>query len=136
MAEQKIKYGRGQNPNSVKNLRPHRKGEPSLNPNGRPPREKSLTEACRRKVMQGKIGKIRTLEVLANDIVHRSRTDPRALKLLWERLEGAVPQPISAELKGDVTWIIGKGYATTPTEGKAKDADTKPGIQADQQDAE
>ena len=112
---------RKMHPNSLKNLIRHKKGEPSFNPKGRPKKEQSLTEAVRGKIMTGTVGKRPRIEVMAEKIADKAMTDPRMTKLVWERLEGAVPQPIEGKLEADVTWVIGKGYANT-----------EPGIQADQ----
>jgi len=125
--DDKAKYPPHRHPNSLANLHGHQwKPGQSGNPRGRPKGTRYITELAREKL--GKPCPHAPEKTWAEYLVDRwlgqAVENAGYFKELMDRLEGKVTQPISGELKGDVTWVIGKGYA-----------DDKPGIQTDQQDS-
>jgi hypothetical protein len=116
------KYLPGKHPKSLENLRKGRKSwQPgqSGNPKGRPKGIKYLSEALKELLSDEAL-----VDELVKKLVERAKRSDNALNIIFERTEGKVTQPISGELKADVKWIVGKGYA-----------DDKPDIQADKPDA-
>jgi len=109
---------RGLHPNSLKNLE-HRKcwkpGE-SGNPQGQ-----SIT--ARQKQMMPEVCPFDVkgrpwLDALAEGGMRLALLQAAAMANLQDRHEGKVTQPIEAAIKGDVRFIIGKGY---DDRNKAKD---------------
>jgi hypothetical protein len=107
------KYPIGRHPNSLKNLKKGWKPGQSGNPKGRPRNIKYITELAREKL--GESCPYDPEKTWAEYLVDRwfgqAVENAGYFKELMDRLEGKVTQPISGELKGNVTWIIGKGYA-------------------------
>ena len=99
MEERRDKLGRRINPNSLKNLKPCKKGE-THNPKGGPRREASLTRIAR-----GMLPKVcpydskgRTWgEYLAERWMAESISNASYFKELMDRLEGKVTQPIATD---------------------------------------
>ena len=98
MAKQKSQYRIGRNPNSLKNLKPVKKGEPSRNPHGRPRKEQCITEAVRRLLAEGMEKDKALVEAIAENWVKRALKHYVDLNMLLDRTEGKVPQPIQNEL--------------------------------------
>lgn len=101
---EKQRYKRGQNPNSLKNLKPFQNGK-SGNPNGRPPKDVSLTSLLKEEIdkvcpsdKQGRTW--RQLLVLA--WLTGAMKNPVLLKELLDRLEGKVAQPITGAGGGPI----------------------------------
>ena len=90
-------YGRGQNPNSLKNLRKWKRGQ-SGNPNGRPRNEACITHIQRKLLPQpcpyaeGKTW----AEWLAKRGLELAGENLQVFRELMERLEGKVVFPIGA----------------------------------------
>jgi len=102
------KHGKnkGGNPNWVKGV--------SGNPNGRPKKIASLTSEMKEQLakvcpydQQGRTW----LQYLVERWLAHSIQNAGYFRELIERLEGKVTQPIEAEVKADIHWTIGKGYA-------------------------
>jgi hypothetical protein len=124
----KTNYPIGKHPHSLENLKKGGwKPGQSGNPKGRPRNTKYITELAREKLSQpcpyapGK----NWAEYLVERWFGQAVESAGYFKELMDRLEGKVTQPISGDLKADVKWIVGKGYA-----------DDKPGIQTDKQETE
>jgi len=116
---------RGMHPNSRKNLKPGFHKGKSGNAGGRP---NPLTSLIREMIDQdadyiayGALPTDKTWkQLIARAILRKaSDGDVSMVNTLLDRLEGKVVQPVQAEVKGNVTFIIGKGYANN-----------KPGIQS------
>jgi len=134
------KYGKGKHPNSLKNLIPMRKGEPTRNPGGRPTKasQKCISDALEVILREGYVdskGRIRlraaysgVANVLAIRLLNRALKHSRDLELVLDRLEGKVVQPVAGQISSDIAFVIGKGYS----EGD----DDKPDVQPDKQDTE
>jgi len=99
MAEQK--YAIGKHPNSLKNLNPPKKGEPSRNPNGRPTNRLSLTNLAREKLDQPcpHDPKKTWLEYLVDRWLDQATENATYFKELLDRLEGKVVQPVEGTLE-------------------------------------
>jgi hypothetical protein len=100
--ELKDKPRNNQHPNSLKNLRPQKAGEPSHNPNGRPKKDVSLTSLLKEellKIAPLKGNKDKTwLEIIVMGwMAGAAKGNPMLLKELIERVEGKVVQPIGGE---------------------------------------
>ena len=118
--KEKKQYPPGKHPNSLKNLKPIQPGE-ARNPKGRPPGVKYISEALREQ-LANKRAKIKSpADQLAHNLIERAEKSDSAISIVLERTEGKVTQPIAETITGDITFIIGKGYA--------KD---KPDLQPDQ----
>ena len=124
MATQDKRKQNGRHPNSLKNLNPPKKGE-VRNPNGRPRKEQSITNIQREMLSQpcpyaeGKTWG----EWLARRGLELAGKNAQYYQAVLDRLEGKVTQPFEGQIKADVTFTIGKGYANG-----------KPDIQSDKQD--
>jgi len=101
------------NPNSLKNLRPRKKGDPCLHPEGRPRNEASITNIMRKKLddvcsydSQGRTWG----EYLAERWMASALENATYFNTLIERLEGKITQPIDANVDSDIIFTIGKGY--------------------------
>ncbi len=105
-----IKYPKGKNPNSLRNLRPVQKGAPTLNPNGRPTKasRRCFTDALMLILEEGWVDpkdnkvKLRAAypsvpNVLVLAAVNRARENSRDFELLWDRVEGKVLQTIGGQ---------------------------------------
>lgn len=110
------------NPNSLKNLEGHKwKPGQSGNPKGRKPGIKYVSEALRDLLADGKgLTKEALADALAKNLVKRALKNSYDLSILLDRTEGKVIQTFAGTIKGDVNFVIGKGYA-----------DNKPDISAD-----
>ena len=104
MVEEKPKYARGKHPNSLKNLNFFQKGE-IHNPNGRPTKEQSVTEAARVLLREGKLSDLDHLDkkqelivrALAIKWLKRALANHNDLNALLDRMEGKVSQPVANE---------------------------------------
>jgi len=102
MAKEKLKYPIGKHPNSLANLRPLKKGDKSRNPNGRPTKEKSITEAVR-VFLKGTLKDLKPKPddplsmVLAKDWINHARIKAPYFEMLLERIEGKIIQPIGGD---------------------------------------
>jgi hypothetical protein len=113
MEEKKNKYPRGKHPNSLKNLRPFKKGEHG-NPHGRPKKEQSITEAVRELLREGILGDLDIKHSKYDPIVHalarrwlkRALNRYPDLSMLLDRLEGKVTQPIGGDPGKPIAWNI------------------------------
>jgi hypothetical protein len=99
----------------VKNKgKPHRwvKGQ-SGNPDGRPKKTISLTSEMKAQLTElCPYDPTKTwLQYLVTRWLGQAVDNAPYFRELIERLEGKVVQPVQAEVKGNVTFIIGKGYA-------------------------
>lgn len=114
------KYPPGRHPNTVKttrnvgNLKPVQPGE-VRNPAGRPPNGKCLTSLARELLglPHPAHPEMSRQRYLVKCWLDKAETNVGAFGELINRLEGSVPQSISADITTDVTFIIGKGYAET-----------------------
>ena len=99
-------YGRGQHPNSRANLRQ------AHNPNGRPKNGCSITAEMRKLLpLPCKYDpKLTWAQYLAERGLSLAATKPDAMKNVQDRLEGKVPEQISAQITGSMVFVIGKGY--------------------------
>jgi len=95
----------GKHPNSLANLRPRKKGDPSLNPKGRPRKELSLTHMLRQKLTdpcpfdpEGR----RWLEYIVDRWLSQAAEQPVYFRELIERLEGKVTIPVGGSRDGEV----------------------------------
>jgi len=93
----------------------------SGNPNGRPKKMISLTSEMKAQLTEPcPYDPTKTwLQYLVTRWLGQAIDNAPYFRELIERLEGKVVQPVQAEVKGNVTFIIGKGYAND-----------KPGIQS------
>lgn len=117
--------GKGNNPNSRKNLKEIKPGE-VRNPKGRARNELCFTSIAREMLPeicpydpQGRTW----AKYLVERWMAQSVKNPAYFHELIDRLEGKVVQPIEGQITADVIFTIGKGYA-----------DDKPTIQSDKQD--
>ena len=102
---QKRKYIRKKemSPNSLANLRPLKKGDKSRNPNGRPTKEKSITEALRVLLKTGTLKNVKhttdetIVETLAKNWIKEALKSARYFEMMLDRIEGKETQPISGE---------------------------------------
>jgi hypothetical protein len=116
MEEKKIKYPVGKNPNSLKNLKPCKPGE-NRNPHGRPTKEKSITEAVRVLLHQGRLkdldknyGKDElVLRALAVRWLKRALKKQMDLSMLLDRIEGKVTQPVGGDPNMPIVYNIQVG---------------------------
>ena len=108
------KYPYGKHPNSLKNLKPRKKGDPALNPHGRPPKDKSVTEAMRRLLERGIVKDKAYPDALAENLLKRALRSSYDLNVVLDRTEGKVTDKLEATVKGDVRFIIGRGYEDRP----------------------
>jgi len=94
----KTGLGRGNNPNSRKNLKNFKPGQ-SGNPRGNVPREFTITHWARQKLMERHPShRSKTwAQVIAAKWVERSLDSPHYLEELLARMEGKVTQPIGGE---------------------------------------
>ena len=110
--EVKEKHTQGKHPNSLANLKPMRKGDPSRNPKGRPKRGLCISEALRailesKDQKDGKLIADKVAQVIVDEAL---KGDARMIEILLDRVEGKVTQAIDAQVDTSVRWIIGKGY--------------------------
>jgi len=113
MEEQKTRYPRGTHPNSLKNLKPYKKGEHG-NAHGRPRKEQSITEAVRVLIRNGKLKDLENLNkkeeyivrALAVKWLKRALANCGDLNSLLDRLEGKVTQPIGGDPAKPIEWNI------------------------------
>lgn len=128
MPETVIKgIGRGNNPNSRKNLEGHHwKPGHSGNPKGRTPDVVLVSDELKRLVATGMDGNDALATALARNLVKRALKSSHDLTLLLDRTEGKVTQTVESKITGDVVFVIGKGYTK-----RKEDADDKPDIQPD-----
>jgi len=90
-------------PNSLANLRPLKKGDKSRNPNGRPTKEKSITEALRVLLKTGTLKNVKhttdetIVETLAKNWIKEALKSARYFEMMLDRIEGKETQPISGE---------------------------------------
>lgn len=104
---------RKMHPNSLKNLKPQKKGEPCPHAKGRPLKGKSITSKQREMLplpcpyAPGKTW----LEWLAERGMALSGDNAQYYKELMDRLEGKVTQTVEGQLDVKVNWVIGKGYS-------------------------
>jgi hypothetical protein len=115
-AEDGKKSGRGKHPNSLKNLEKMRfKPGQSGNPKGRKPNIKYVSEALMELLAKNKgikgITKEALADALAMSLAKRALKGDNALSILLDRTEGKVVQTFAGNIKSDVQFIIGKGYA-------------------------
>ena len=102
--EEVKKYPHGTHPNSVANLKPMRKGEPSRNPKGRPKRGLCISEALR-KILESKDPKDGELiaDKVARKIVDEVlKGNVQMTQILLDRTEGKVELPISGTIGAEV----------------------------------
>jgi hypothetical protein len=100
---EEIKYPIGKHPNSLKNLKPCKKGE-TRNPHGRPVNRLCLTHLARQKLSEScpyAPGKTWD-EYLVDRWLGQAAENATYFKELIERLEGKVLQPIGGEHGGPV----------------------------------
>lgn len=118
-ATDKQRKNRGKAAPGLKNLKPWKKGQ-SGNPKGRPRKPVSITSGLKEQLSKvpdfpDRRGdpNTKTWRDLIVDAILRGclKGNHPLTKELLDRLEGKVTQPIDATLKGDVNFIIGKGYA-------------------------
>ena len=108
MTYKKRQYGPGKHPNSLANLRPLKKGDKSRNPNGRPTKEKSITEALRVLLKTGTLKNVKhtadetIVETLAKNWVKQSLEKAQYFEMMLDRIEGKETQPISGEGGGAI----------------------------------
>ena len=107
MTEKKSEYGKGKHPNSVKAIKNHhfKKGQTG-NPAGRPQNVKYVSESLRERLASREVA-----DSIADRLIKRARKSDYALQILLDRTEGKVIQTFTGQIKTDVTFIIGKGYA-------------------------
>lgn len=117
MKKARSQYKMGRHPNSLKALKEHGfKPGQSGNPKGRSKRIQYISEALRD--LLEKPGNAR--EIAERIIKDAKAGNYNAINFLADRTEGKVVQPFAGQIKGDVIFQIGKGYA-----------DSKPDIQSD-----
>lgn len=102
--EVKEKHTQGKHPNSLANLKPMRKGDPSRNPKGRPKRGLCISEALRailesKDPKDGKLIADKVAEVIVSGAL---KGDARMIEVLLDRTEGKVAQPISGAISAEV----------------------------------
>ena len=119
MAERKVKYAPGKNPNSLAALRKGGGWKPgqSGNPKGRPPGIKYVGEALRDLLEADP----NLAHRLAKSLAKRALKSDAAISIVFERTEGKVTQPIEGQITADITFIIGKGYAEDKGKNSAND---------------
>lgn len=85
------------NPESLKNLRPRKKGEPALNPNGRPKAE-SLTAVLNRmmeeKCPQDKQGRTWKQLIVISTLQNAMKGNASAQKEVWDRYDGKLKEHV------------------------------------------
>jgi len=100
---------------SVDNLKPRKKGDPCIHRQGRPRKEVTFSDLARKKageICDRKDARGRTwAQYLVDKWFEHSVDSPHYFKELLDRTDGKVLQPVDANIRGDVNFIIGKGYA-------------------------
>jgi len=92
MAEQKARYPKGKNPNSLANLKKGWKPGQSGNPKGRPKGIKYISEALREQ-----LGNKAVADEIAKNLINRAKKSDSAITIVFERTEGKVTQPIGGD---------------------------------------
>lgn len=108
----KTRYNRGKNPNSLKNLKPFRKGN-CANPTGRPPKDVSLTSLLKKYIdeiperVKGKVNTKTWRELLVEAwLIGAYKGNTVFFKELLERLDGKVPQSLTGEGGGPISVTV------------------------------
>lgn len=100
MSTDKQRAPKGRHPNSMKNLKPFKKGEPSPNPKGRPPKDCSITSIIKAEIDKKVTGddQGRTWrQMMADSLRNGALKNPALMKELLDRLEGKVPPAVTEE---------------------------------------
>lgn len=98
-----MSYGRGKNPNSLKNLRPFKPGNPG---GGRPPKGDCIIEIARNllqekaEFLDGTRKDMTWEQLVARTWLERCVVSDKALGEMLERFYGRVPLPVEGNMKG------------------------------------